>query len=80
VLVGTRRGDGYPTKTQVLNMAIEYIEIDVETIRETDMAVLFFDGAKEFWVPQSVMDDWPNEGESGIAMVAEWFAIKEGLI
>ncbi len=58
----------------------EYIEIDVETVRETDAAVLFSDGDSHFWVPKSVMDEWPEEGESGTAMVAEWFAVKEGLV
>ena len=62
------------------SLMTEYVEIDVEVIRETDMAVLFFDGTKEFWIPKSAMDDWPEDGDSGTALVAEWFALKEGLI
>lgn len=58
----------------------EYAEIDVETITDTDMAVLFDDGDEEFWVPKSVMEDWPEIGESGTAMVEYWFAEQEGLI
>ena len=57
-----------------------YAEIDVETVNETDMAVRFNDGSKDFWIPKSVMEDWPDELETGTALVAEWFAIKEGLI
>ena len=58
----------------------KYVEIDVETIHETDEAVLFNDGDKEFWIPQSVMEDWPDKGETGTALIIEWFAIKEGII
>ena len=59
----------------------EYIEIDVETIRESKsgLAVWFTDGDREFCIPKSVMDSWPDEGESGTAMVEEWFAIRENL-
>lgn len=58
----------------------EYVEIDVETIRETDMAVQFSDGYEAFWVPKSVMEHWPDLGHAGSALVAEWFAENEGLI
>lgn len=57
-----------------------YIEIDVDSLHETDMAVCFSDGDREFWVPKSVMKEWPAEGESGVAVVAEWYAENEGLI
>lgn len=58
----------------------KYAEIDVETIHETDEAVLFNDGDKEFWIPRSCIEDWPDKGETGTALVVEWFAIKEGII
>jgi len=58
----------------------EFAEIDVETVHETDEAVLFDDGDKKFWIPKSVMEDWPDVGETGTAMVALWFAEKEGLV
>ncbi len=58
----------------------EYAEIDVENIYETDDAVKFDDGDKEFWVPKSVMEDWPDKGQTGTALVAIWFAEKMGLI
>lgn len=58
----------------------KYVEIDVETITETDMAILFHDGDRQFWVPMSVVEDWPELGESGTALIAEWFAEKEGLV
>lgn len=61
-------------------MPKEYVEIDVETVSETSLAVMFDDGDGEFWVPMSVMDEWPGIGETGIASVERWFAEKEGLI
>jgi len=59
----------------------DYIEIDVLTKYETELAVLFNAGDDEdFWIPKSVIeDDYPDMGESGTIMVEEWFAIKEGL-
>ena len=54
----------------------DYIEIDVMTKYETDAAVLFDTGDdEELWIPKSVMEDWPSIGETGAAMVEEWFAI-----
>ena len=58
----------------------EYTEIAVQTIRETDKAVQFSNGDERFWIPKSVMEEWPDEGDDGYALVAEWFAEKEGLI
>ena len=58
----------------------EYVEIDAKNIRETDDAVNFFDGDDYFWIPKSVMEDWPSLGEEGTAIVAYWFAHREGLI
>jgi len=69
-----------PNIGEIMQVEEEYIEIDVETLFETDQAVKFTDGDREFWIPQSLMDDWPGVGESGTATVAEWFAEKEGLI
>lgn len=64
----------------------EYIELDVKAIHETEPgessvgAVLFFDGDKKFWVPKSLMEEWPEPGTEGTALIAEWFAEREGLI
>jgi len=58
----------------------KYTEIDVENIGETELAVKFDDGDKEFWIPMSCMEDWPEKGETGEALVAIWFAKKMGLI
>lgn len=58
----------------------EYAEIDVMTIRETLEAVMFDDGDESFWIPKSVMEDWPEEHETGTAMVEAWFAEMKELV
>lgn len=61
-------------------MEYELCDVDVHTVSETEMAVRFDDGDKQFWVPKSVMEDWPYIGEDGVAMICVWFAEKEELI
>lgn len=59
----------------------EYVELDVKNTGETKGgAVWFDDGDKKFPVPKSVMEDWPDVGETGTALIAVWFAEQEGLI
>ena len=57
----------------------EYVEIDVRTVNWTEFAILFDDGDKEFWIPKSAMEDWPNKYDTGVALVKRWFAEKKGL-
>ena len=61
-------------------MSKRYAEIDLEWKAETEEAVLLNDGYKDFWIPKSVMEDWPDEGKTDTVLVQEWFAEKEGLI
>lgn len=54
-------------------------------IKETDGAILvkFEDKEKEQWIPKSLIHDNSEiwiEGDKGVLVVPEWFAIKEGLI
>ena len=59
-----------------------YIEIDVKCLGESPsgLAVFFTDGDKKFSIPKSVMEDWPDEGDTGTAIVRQWFAEQEGLV
>jgi hypothetical protein len=43
-------------------------------------AVWFRIDDRKIWVPRSLMEDWPDEGDQGIVEVKEWFAEREGLI
>lgn len=58
----------------------EYTEIDVKNVGETEMAVYFDNGDKKFWIPKSVMEDWPDLNETGTAMIKIWFAEQNDLI
>lgn len=63
------------------NIGNEYAEIDVKNTGETKGgAVWFDDGDKKFSVPKSVMEDWPDIGETGTALIKLWFAEQEELI
>jgi len=61
-------------------MGDEYTEIDVRTMSQTALAVRFHDGDNKFWIPQSLMLEWPEEGTTGTALVKTWFLRKEGII
>ena len=60
----------------------EYVEVDVKCLGEapSGLAVWFHDGDRKFSVPKSVMEDWPDEGQEGTALIRLWFAEQEGLI
>lgn len=60
----------------------EYAEIDVKCLGESPSgeAVFFHDGYRKFSIPISVLEDWPDKGETGVALVEVWFAEQEGLV
>jgi len=59
----------------------EYAEIDVKNTGETKGGAIWFnDGDRKFSIPKSVMEDWPDEGETGTALVQRWFAEQAGLV
>lgn len=50
---------------------------------ETEKALRVNVGGKSRWVPKSLVDDDSEvyeKGQSGILVVAEWFAVKEGWV
>lgn len=55
---------------------------DVEVLHETEAAILVALDGEEIWIPKSVIHDdsevW-EEGDTGVFVVKEWFANKEGL-
>lgn len=60
----------------------EYAEIDVKCLGESPsgLAIFFHDGDRKFSIPISCLEDWPDKGETGTALVHLWFAEKEGLV
>lgn len=64
----------------------EYVELaGVEVLSETSKAFKVRIPEKgEFWIPKSLIDEDEStvreEGDTGSVFVAEWFAVKEGLV
>ena len=69
---------------------MELIELeDLECVAETPLSIAvrplgLENGAEDHWVPKSVIDSISSEicklGDKGTLVIAEWFAIKEGLV
>jgi hypothetical protein len=53
------------------------VDIAAELRHETPKAFLFFNGAKEFWLPKSMVE---YDIADGILTLPEWLAKREGLI
>lgn len=60
----------------------EFVEISVETLRETDRAYLVSDGSEEaVWVPKSqITVIVQREGRPTLIKLPEWLARDKGLI
>lgn len=57
------------------------IEIFCSTIQETEYAVLIDAGLEApVWLQKSRLEDWPDKGESGEALMHEDYAIEKGLV
>lgn len=58
-----------------------YCYIEGEIRRRTDMAVLFFDGSREAWIPSSCIED-EEELDNGMVevLVEQWVAEDKGLV
>lgn len=63
-------------------MSREDIEIAVEVRRETDAALLVFDGKTEAWVPKSKISDQGEDRAGNITsiFIPEWLATAKGLL
>jgi RNase P/RNase MRP subunit p29 len=59
----------------------DLIEIACEVRRETDLAVLIFDGAREVWVPKKLVEIHVGTlAGTAVAVMPEWLAIEKGLV
>ena len=64
----------------------DYVDIDFDrVITETAIATLFKIEEREVWIPNRVIDgiydpEHHIQRDIGMVSVAEWFALKEGLI
>lgn len=69
----------------MLHSDTEMVEVQVdEVLAESDAALLFLIGEKEYWVPKAAIDmdesEATEEGASGIVYMAEWKAIDLELV
>ena len=56
------------------------IELELEIIRETRLAVRFSDGDREEWIPKSLIEYEGKVGETVVVMMPEWVAFDNGFI
>jgi hypothetical protein len=64
---------------------IEYTEIDVEFLGETESAIKVTDGDITCWIPKSIITNYDEDEDYEISYmytftIPEWFAIEKGLI
>lgn len=58
----------------------DYIELFMTTVIQTPDAVLLDDGEERFFVPKSVLKEYPETESHGSVLIKEWYAYQEGLI
>ena len=59
----------------------EWVELeDIQTLHQTDQAILVSDGDVEDWIPLSQCDEWPDKGLIGTLVAKRWILEKKGLI
>ena len=59
------------------------IELFLQIVATTDMAILVTDGVKEAWLPRSTIDGDPMEfevGQSYQMTIKSWIAEKKGFV
>ncbi len=57
----------------------EYITLSGEIRRETDLAILFFDGSIEVWLPKSQLEDRTKYSDGVEITLPAWLAEAKGL-
>jgi hypothetical protein len=61
-------------------MASETEEIYVEVKAETDKAILVDYEGKEYWLPKSQLEDWPDVEDGGDIEVPLWLLEEKGMV
>ena len=68
-----------------LNEDINMVDIDIELLNQTDLAIHVYDGSRIAWIPKSQIEDpedmsYYGDGESLTITVPEWLAREKELI
>lgn len=58
----------------------EYVTLTGEVQRETDLAILFFDGEKSFWLPKSQIEDRVNFSDGVEITIPRWLAEEKEIV
>lgn len=59
---------------------VEHINLCGEIRRETDLAILFYDGDRETWLPKSQLEDITRYSDEVEIVIPRWLAEERGLI
>jgi hypothetical protein len=59
---------------------IEHITLTGEIRRETDLAILFWDGEKEYWLPKSQIEDRCNYSDGVEITIPRWLGEEKEII
>ena len=61
----------------------EWVELEgIQTLHQTDKAILVSDGDVEGWIPLSQCDEWPDKGliNTGTLVAKRWILEVKGFI
>jgi len=59
---------------------VETTSVSGEIKKETDLAILFFDGEKEVWIPKSQIESRVNYSDSVEIEIPAWLAEEKELV
>lgn len=58
----------------------DHVTLTGEIKRETDKAILFFDGTREVWLPKSQLEDRSNYSDGTEITIPTWLAEGKELV
>ena len=58
---------------------LEYYTLTGEIRRETELAILFYDGDREVWIPKSLLEDRTVYSDEVEIVIPRWFAEEKEL-
>lgn len=60
--------------------SVEHVSLQGEIRRETDLAILFFDGSREVWIPKSQLEDRSVYSDGVEIVIPRWLAEEKELV
>ena len=59
---------------------VEHVNLCGEIRRETELAILFWDGSVETWIPKSLLEDRTEYSDETEIVIPRWLAEQKELI